>query len=103
MAPGSARGQNFWFFEFPHLVLGQSQLVYRILRFHDTENTLDHILAGVRGPWIRPWMEFLGFRISPFSFREIPIIIPNFTLLIPGSTLDHISPGVRGPCIRPWT
>src|SRR5277367_1675083 len=80
-APGSAPGQNFWVKNFPLLVLGQSLSIYRILRFYDTGKCLTPYFALHQGPWICPWIAFLGFRILIFSFGTITINIPNFTLM----------------------
>jgi hypothetical protein len=81
-APGSVPGQNLWVLKFCSLVLGQYP--YQYTEFHTSTipgSALHHISPGIRGPCIRPWTEFLGFKIFFFSFRTITINIPNFTLL----------------------
>src|SRR5277367_5643734 len=65
-----------------------------------TGNTLHHISPGVRGPWLRPWIEIFGFRNFFFGFVVNPITVQNFSFLgyleVPRN-FSHVKPIGKHP------
>src|SRR5277367_2509259 len=68
-------------------------------------SVLHHILSGVRGPWLRPWTEILGFHF-PLRFGGKPYYRAQFKLPRPSGRAWEFFPmlilwQVKGPLAPP--